>query len=301
MLGKPQVFKSSIDQSVNFVWDLGDKRLVEARFVQRDPSYFIVYLSSQTGCTQACRFCHLTATRQTSFDQMGVLEFMEQAQAVISYYRERVDAGMVPATKVHFNWMARGEPLLNPHILQCHHELFATLRKLVPELEVRFNISSIFPKGCLPALDSLLDAPGVRIYYSLYSLEGSFRRRWLPKAEDPWKVLTRLAQAQEASGLPVILHWALIEGQNDSEKQAQDIVNAVNAVGLNAKFNLVRYNPWSERQGRESPEPVVQKVFTVMHKGLQSSTSRIVPRVGFDVAASCGMFLTANDLETENE
>src|SRR5437588_13051932 len=55
--------KSGLDASVN--WDRpADVGRIEARYVRRCPDYFVVYLSSQTGCAQRCRMCHLTATGQ---------------------------------------------------------------------------------------------------------------------------------------------------------------------------------------------------------------------------------------------
>ena len=56
--------QSGQDASVN--WDRpADVGRLEARYVRRCPDYFVVYLSSQTGCSQGCRMCHLTATGQT--------------------------------------------------------------------------------------------------------------------------------------------------------------------------------------------------------------------------------------------
>lgn len=47
--------RSSIDASVNLTLPHEDGGMQEARFAQRDPSRFIVYVSSMTGCDRACR------------------------------------------------------------------------------------------------------------------------------------------------------------------------------------------------------------------------------------------------------
>ena len=82
----PEVLRSKEDLSVNFVWPLEGTDAIEARFVRRTDDYFIVYLSSHTGCNQACRFCHLTATKQVSMQDVTLDDFLVQADAVLAYY-----------------------------------------------------------------------------------------------------------------------------------------------------------------------------------------------------------------------
>ena len=298
---EPNVLASEDDLSVNHVWELGPGRALEARYVRRTDSYFIIYLSSQTGCELACRFCHLTATRQVSFDQASLSDFGVQAHAVFDHYDRRVAEGLeAPAERVNFNWMARGEPLLNPALVTSPDRVLEQLRSMARSrgLKCQFNISSIFPQASeLASLERLAAAPDVNLYYSLYSLDPAFRRRWLPKARDPHQVLEWLASMQARHKTSVALHWAVIDGQNDSAEAAHSIAQAVQASGLQAKFNLVRYNPYSAAQGQEASQEARDGVFDIMKTVAQAAGSRVVPRVGFDVKASCGMFVDTRRTE----
>lgn len=293
----PEVLRSKEDLSVNFVWSLGDTDAIEARFVRRTDDYFIVYLSSHTGCNQACRFCHLTATKQVSMQDATLDDFLVQADAVLAYYDEEVRSGRQPkATKVHFNWMARGEPFLNPVVLHQYKELFEALafRAKIRRLTVEFKLSSIFPNATpLEALMGPMSQPNVRTYYSLYSLENQFRKRWVPKAHDPVLVLDWIGENHRTatSPLDIALHWAFIAGENDSSEGVQAIADAVEARGIHAKFNLVRYNPFSAAQGKESTDEVLIDRLELMRSCSDQIGTRMVPRVGFDVRASCGMFV----------
>ena len=98
-----QRLDSKLDASVNWIFDTG----VEARYVQRVQDYFIVYLSSHTGCNKACRFCHLTQTGQTSFQHVTLEEYKQQAEVVLAHYDNLIKNGMPTATRVNFNFMSR--------------------------------------------------------------------------------------------------------------------------------------------------------------------------------------------------
>lgn len=129
------------------------------------------------------------------------------------------------------------------------------------------------------------------IYHSVYSMDPGFRKRWLPKSMHPEDVFPVLRQVQKETNFLLTFHWAYIEGENDSEAETQLFTNAVVKSGLISKFNLVRYNPYSEDQGTESSEHVLNRNFNAIAAVMQRNGSRIVPRVGFDVAASCGCFI----------
>lgn len=284
-----QILTSEQDLSVNFLRPGGQ----EARYVRRTDEYFIVYLSSHNGCNKACRFCHLTQTGQTDFEVSNVAEMVEQAADVIGHYRTAIENGsQKPATKIHFNWMARGEPLASPVITEKWAEIVASLTALAAGVgitDLRFNLSTIMPTDTVPEL--VFEGVQPVIYYSLYAMEPWFRKRWLPKALPPEDALARLARWQQRTGGELVLHWAFIEGENDGESQCAAILAAVERHGLRARFNLVRYNPFSEGQGREPSEVILQARLAQMETKMLEKGSRMVPRVGFDVKASCGMFV----------
>lgn len=291
------VTRSHLDASVNHLQPTPDGGMFEARYVQRTPDYFIVYLSSHTGCNQSCRFCHLTATGQVTMAPATLDGYLDQARAVMATY----DSLPLPTQpdRVNFNFMARGEPLANPVVLRDSAALFAQLEALAKArgLRPKFNLSSILPRDFDFDLEAALSHPASFLYYSLYSMSPKFRKRWLPKALPPEEGLDRVAAFQRATGRRVVLHWAFIQGENDSLADIDAILDAVHVRGIKAKFNLVRYNPHDARHGVEPPQETLDAMFARMRDGLGDKDSRIVPRVGFDVKASCGMFVEQGCME----
>lgn len=282
-----KVLHSHIDESVNFVED-ALTGFIEARYVRREEDYFIAYLSSQTGCNRGCQFCHLTASRQTKFDEVDFQGFVEQAKTIFQHYR--ADR---PAKTVHFNFMARGEPLMNPWIRQDSARLLTRLGEMATDndLHPKFNISTIMPIDTprpfpQKKLAQMFPIVTPTIYYSLYSVNPDWRKKWLPAAMPVDQALDELAEYQSLSKKIVKLHGAFIAGENDNEVDVLRMMEAVKASGLRTEFNVVRYNPFDTSQGVESPH--LDRIAAQIGSFMPIKT---ITRVGPDVAASCGQFV----------
>lgn len=285
-----KVLRSKLDQSVNFVLPTSDGGAFEARYVRREPEYFCCYLSSHSGCNKGCKFCHLTATKQTMYTPATVEEMKMQAERVFDHFSDKEEVDYDYSTdRVHFNFMARGEPLdnadVNSRLLEILYET-ASEHSIIP----RFNISTIMPKSLSPDTDITLAERFTPfypvIYYSLYSLDKEWRKKWLPGAMEPEQALDILRDYQTASGTIVVIHGAFIEGENDNAWGVGQMMKLVQQKGVIAKFNIVRYNPFSPEYGEES-----NFLPDIRNQINGYMPVKIVSRVGMDVAASCGTFI----------
>ena len=279
---------SQEDKSKNYVIPTDDGGYFESRFVQRTDDYIIVYLSSHSGCDQACRFCHLTQTRQTMMQPADVLDYIAQAKRVLN------DANLAQLKlfglkKVKFSFMARGEPLLNPTILNKWDVLRRALKELVPPyFDVEFCISTIYPKKFEiedRRLADIFNTPDVVIYYSVYSLNSDFRKTWLGNAADPKRAFEDLRTFSMATNCRIKLHCSFIKDENDDLNDifALQCVLDRYLKGVKYKFNIVRYNPYSERQGEKTDVENLRRIAGMLN-------AKVITRVGKDVKASCGMF-----------
>jgi len=116
---------SSIDSSVNFVEE-ALTGFLESRYVRKCDDYFICYLSSQSGCNRGCRFCHLTTTKHTKFEDALPVDFLTQASKVLKHYHNEKK----PAKYMHYNFMARGEVLNNKYMLYDADRILFDLGRL---------------------------------------------------------------------------------------------------------------------------------------------------------------------------
>lgn len=286
------ILKSKEDASINFVSLQPDGGYFEARYVRRSPEYIVVYLSSQSGCRQGCRMCHLTATKQTSTKNATPEEFAQQASTVLDWYWEN---DPVPAKSVNFDFMARGDFFASTEAICNSQRVFTLLDReaFARGLVSRFLISTIMPHSIRHLnLAQVLRPIQPEIYYSIYSVDPIFRKKWLPNAMDPQVALNKLATYQHQSRKIVKLHWAFIEGENDTEESVREICRAVKGVNLRADINIVRYNPFSDKLGAEPPKATIDHLAEVIRTLLPAARVDIVPKVGTDVKAACGMFVT---------
>lgn len=289
-----QLRQSVIDESANFVGK-ADVGFFETRYVRRSNDYFIVYISSQSGCAQGCRMCYLTRMGETKLVNATQEEMVFQARKVIAHYLSKK-----PAKTVHFNFMARGEPLKNPEV---NGALLGRLYNLAVSngLYPKFKISTIMPRG-LESEDIVSRfAPFTPdIYYSFYSADPGFRKKWLPSAMYYERALEMLREYQKKTGKIVKIHGAFIEGENDSVKSVEEMVSALLRHGLHSDWNIVRYNPFSDGFGKEPSEQDIARIARRLQNLMPFSKITVVPRVGVDVNASCGMFTDGKELLAEN-
>lgn len=276
----------------------------ETRFIIRSGGdEAIIYLSSAAGCEQSCRMCWLTQSGQTDATAAEEDDFTNQAHESLGHAKRHYVEKAGPKV-VHFNFMARGEPLLNPTIMneiswaQLSENLIRLARAYLGDgVEVKFKISTIMPSlleldelgtpiGGMTQLPFKLNKP--EIYYSLYSVDDKFRRQWLPKA-GPVREALRMLSDYERDGGQVRLHGAFILGHNDDLTSVDAMYRSAKFYGLHKKFNIVRFNsPDPEKWIEPEEEDLLEIKKYLESKGVEV---QMVPRVGLSVAASCGQFV----------
>ncbi|AAV51016.1 putative Fe-S-cluster redox enzyme [Acanthamoeba polyphaga mimivirus] len=293
---------SKIDKSVNFVnTTLG----TECRYVRRNDKYISAYLSSHNGCKMACKFCWLTATNQTNFRHVSIEEYANQLDTVLSHGKE-IDGENSRIVRVNINLMSRGEALANKNLVNNYDKFHKELQYIINKYdysEMKMNVSTIMPKVVehKKLIDIFGDRP-VNIYYSLYSTNESFRKKWIPNSMRYEIALRKLREFQKETDNTIAFHFAVIEDENDNLSDVQSMAEIIRSMNFSkTKFNLVRFNPHPSMSNYKEPSvEKLEKIYEILQsvcndETIKTNRSRIVPRIGQDVLASCGMFVD-NDL-----
>ena len=279
-------FPSNEDNTVAWVMKRSNIENIECRYVKRSPTqdYSIAYISSQTGCNQACRMCHLTQLGHNTTTNVTPEHLKLQLKIILDHMASIGDLSKY----VYVNFMARGEPLLaEPLYCSGVMQEMITLARGYGRY-VRFNISTIMPNSFnLSLVDAFYDVRPV-FYYSMYSVDTQFRRKWLPRAMPVDRALMMLKDWQEQTMMIIKIHHAYIAGENDSDEQVNMMIDALLDAEIRHDVNIVRYNPADNQSYIESER--IEDIAALWSTRVPDSIVQIKPRVGFDVKASCGMF-----------
>jgi 23S rRNA (adenine2503-C2)-methyltransferase len=233
-------------------------------------------LSTQAGCAMGCVFC--------ATGQMGFVRHLtpgEIVSQVMHAQRSLRAQGEAPLRNLVL--MGMGEPLHNYDAVMEALEIVSDRRGLNIG-PTKITISTV---GVVPGIVRM--AAERRPYNLAVSLHGASEeeRSALVPASRRWSLATLITACRdyvEATGKKIFFEWTLIEGKNDSPRQAEALAELLR--GMHAHVNLIPLNPTMRFDGTASGNVAVEEFQQVLCAAGIPSTVR--QRRGIDVAAGCG-------------
>jgi 23S rRNA (adenine2503-C2)-methyltransferase len=277
---------SADGQTTKWLWVLNDGRRIET-VLMLYPDRATVCVSSQAGCAMACSFC---ATGQGGFDRhLSVGEIVEQ---VVVARREALAGPEGPRRLGNVVFMGMGEPLANydrtwSAVQLIHRELGLSAR--------RITISTV---GVVPGIRRLAAEPlPVNLAVSLHAARDELRNSLVPlNRRYPLSVLMgACGEYLAAKNRRLSFEWALIEGVNDSPRDANELAEL--ALPLGAHVNLIPLNPTSGYLGRAARDGGVADFRRWLTELGVNATVRA--NRGTDIDAACGQLVARERVATK--
>jgi len=235
-----------------------------------------VCVSSQVGCSMACRFC---ATGKGGLQRsLALHEIVDQVLSV------REAMGRRPS---HVVFMGMGEPLLNSEAV------LAAIDCLCRDLGMaqrQITVSTVGVPKTLPTLaERALDRLGraqFTLAVSLHAPDQQLREELIPTAHAyPIEALLEDCRHYVAiTGRRVSFEYILLGGINDQPRHAEALAGLLR--GFQSHVNLIAYNPIEEEEfQRPSPQTVeaFRAALVRRHVAVSVRASR-----GLDQDAACG-------------
>jgi len=254
-----------------------------------------ICISSQAGCAVNCPFC---ATGQAGFGrQLTPGEIVDQ---VLHWHRPPWNA-LGDASTGHYNivFMGMGEPLNNAD------RVFEAVRLLndPDRLAIGARHITVSTSGVVPGIDRMVEElPQVNLAISLHAASDGLRDELVP-INRKWPIAEVLAAGRRFAGRTgrrVSLEYVMIDGLNDTDEQADGLVEI--ARGWRSHVNLIPLNPTPGSRWSGTPAPGIQRFVRRLRDGGISVTVRDTR--GREIDAACGQLhaqLTGRSLREARE
>ena len=289
VIGRPEVaeVQTSRDETRKYLFRFRDGQEAETVYIpDAVQDRGAVCISSQVGCTLACRFCH-TGT-QALVRNLGPAEIIGQFMAARDGYGEWPSpTGETPRLLSTIVLMGMGEPLYNyENVAQAM--VIAMDGEGIGLSRRRITLST---SGVVPMMDRCGTELGVNLAVSLHAVTDELRDEIVPlNRKYPLKALIAACRRYPAASNArrITFEYVMLKGINDSEAEAHELVRLI--AGIPAKVNLIPFNPWpGSPYGTSSGAAIDRFAKIVMDAGFSSPVR--VPR-GRDILAACGQLRT---------
>jgi 23S rRNA (adenine2503-C2)-methyltransferase len=275
VIRRPRVRDRSLskDGTRKLLIELEDERQVETVYIP-DGKRHTFCLSTQVGCPLKCTFCFSGTVR---FERN-----LTPGEIVGQFLLAREELASPPA-RSNIVFMGMGEPLLNAEGVDGSLEILSD-EKACAVSPRRITVSTV---GLPDELERFaIEHPAVGLAISLHATMNGNRSRIMPiNRKHPLEELLAVARR-----LPIprrrriTFEYVLLGGENDTRADAHRL--AFLLEGMNAKVNLITYNPWPGsphlRTTREAAESFMRILATI---GITVSLRK---SRGDDVLAACG-------------
>lgn len=264
--------ETSRDLTQKFLFRLKDDALIEGVSIPFK-SRVTVCLSAQVGCKFSCAFC--------GSGLLGFKRDLSTSEILSEFIAIRKNVSS-PITNVVF--MGIGEPLDN------YDNCMRAIRIMNSESGIRLGARkmTISTAGFAPGIERLSkEGLQVELSVSLHAATDEKRSEILPiNRRFPLKVLFEaIRKYYDATKRKVTFEYVLLGGYNTGVEDAQSLIRLMR--GLNAKVNIIPYNPVTSRIGFQAPSKLEVLFFkSYLAKNGIEATIRM-PR-GADIAAACG-------------
>jgi 23S rRNA (adenine2503-C2)-methyltransferase len=288
VISRPEVVEAQVSTDGTRKWLLKthDGHEFEMVFIP-DADRGTLCVSSQVGCTLNCAFCH-TGT-------MKLVRNLEAGEIVGQVMLARDSLGEWPSAPegrmlTNIVMMGMGEPLYN----------FDNVRdalKIVMDgdgLGLSRRRITLSTSGVVPMMARAGAEIGVNLAVSLHAVTKEVRDEIVPinRKYGIEQLLEACAAYPGANNARrITFEYVMLDGKNDSDEDARELVRLIRKYKLPAKINLIPFNPWPGAPYECSPDERIRAFSAIVFEAGISAPVR-TPR-GRDIDAACGQLKTA--------
>jgi len=280
-LNRPEISKDILSSDGTRKWlvKFSDCKEVEVVYIPEETRGTLC-ISSQVGCTLACKFCH-TGTQTW----VRNLEFHEIVAQVLIAKDLIGDWDKNNRKLTNIVYMGMGEPFFN-------YENVAQSVKVLNDLDgldISARKITISTSGLVPEILRCADELKTNLAISLHATNDKLRTDIMAiNKKYPLKELLTACKTYNSKNpnQKITFEYVMLKGVNDQDLHARELINLINRGNVNVKINLIPFNPWDGCEyGRSDIEQILKFQQILKNSGL---IAPIRKTRGDDVLAACG-------------
>jgi 23S rRNA (adenine2503-C2)-methyltransferase len=292
---RPEITKDiiSLDGTRKWLIKFHDGKEVEMVFIPEETRGTLC-ISSQVGCTLACKFCH-TGT-QTLVRNLEASEIVMQILLAKDCLDDWKNLQNRKLTNIVF--MGMGEPFFNYEnvaksvgILNDQDGLAFSNRKI-----------TISTSGLVPEILRASKELKTGLAISLHATNDELRTDIMAiNKKYPLSDLMKACKTynQENPQQKITFEYVMLENKNDKEEHALELIKMIRKFNLNVKINLIPFNPWSGCEYGRTRIDQINKFQNILKNG--NLIAPIRKTRGEDVLAACGQLKSESERERKKD
>lgn len=280
--------QEAADGVVKYLFGLRDGHFIETVLIP-DPPRCTLCISSQVGCPFKCKFC-LTGT-------LGFKRNLHTAEIVDQVCQVQGDQG-TRRRITNIVFMGMGEPLAN------YESVIRAIRIVADPNGLAFSHRRITlsTAGLVPQLRQLGRESPVNLAISLHAPDDALRNELMPinRTYPLEELLSACRDYPLAPRKRITFEYILLDGINDSPKQARELVRILH--GVRAKVNLIPFNPMNPSFGFVYQRPSEERILAFQEVLQKAQFTAIIRQSrGADIGAACGQLVAKRSEVTITE
>ncbi|MFP3384131.1 23S rRNA (adenine(2503)-C(2))-methyltransferase RlmN [Tritonibacter scottomollicae] len=282
----------SVDGTRKYLVRIEGGHEVEVVYIPEDDRGTLC-ISSQVGCTLTCSFCH-TGTQK-------LVRNLTPAEIVGQVMMARDDLEEWPTpgapkdeTRLLSNivLMGMGEPLYNFENVRDAMKI-----AMDPEgISLSRRRITLSTSGVVPEIARTAQEIGCLLAVSFHATTNEVRDKLVP-INKRWNIdalLQALADYPKVSNSErITFEYVMLDGVNDSDEDAQRLLDHIKRYNIPAKINLIPFNEWPGAPYKRSSNNRIRAFANIIYQAGYASPIRKTR--GDDIMAACGQLKSATE------
>ena len=308
------VFKDFSDNSLKSVFDIGNNQIIEMTLLANKEQMDVVCVPTHHFCNLGCKMCHLTNKGLNK--SMIPIKSDDFIKCLIQTLTKQ-GVRRTSKKKLLISFMGVGEPLLNLKLIEEVYKMENLIKDKLGYEKIGYALATMMPNNNILKLTELVNRLNIplKVHFSMHTPIDNERFDLIPSTkvtveealaylihyrntlQSNDKIMSEYIKLHRTND-PVEIHYTLIKGVNDNQKELKKVCELLSKYRIPIKF--IRFNPINDLKISENEQIWIDEISKTV-SGLRIKT---YSPPGREIGSSCGEFTKHyyhQEIETEEE